>query len=106
MVTADQLVRGATNYYEQEIARKAGGLSQFAAYFLLPSIPGKVKAIYDQYRDNPMLSDLITQDGLINIEEARNRARSAMEHCGSIELASFRLDKNDVESLYSYIVNA
>ena len=103
MATIDQIQRGAVAYYETEIAQKANGLGQFAAYFFLPSIPGIVQSKIAQLRESPLAAGLANADGLIDLDAVRDRALEAMQHCGSVEVGGFRLDKTDVEKLYESI---
>ena len=105
-VTMDQLQRGVVSYYEAEIAQRASGVGQFAAYFIMPSIPGMVAQKVEQFRNLPIASGLITADGLVDIDAVRDRAAEAMKHCGSIELYGFRLNADDVTKLYDHIRRA
>lgn len=106
MVTLDQIQNGITAYYEREIAQKANGLGQFAAYFFMPSVPELVHEKIAALRESPLANGLITPDGLVDLEAARDRATSAMQHCGSVDIMGFRLNKNDIDALYDYIRRA
>ena len=103
MVTIDQVQNGIAAYYEREIAQKANGLGQFAAYFFLPSISSMVSEKINMLRASPLGTGIINADGLIDLDTARERAMSAMQHCGSVDIMGFRLNQNDVENLYEYI---
>lgn len=103
MVTIDQILNGITAYYEKEIAQKASGIGQFAAYFFLPSISNVVQEKISMLRNSPLGAGIINSDGLIDVEAARDRAITAMQHCGSVDVMGFRLNQNDVETLYDYI---
>lgn len=106
MVTLDQLQDGVVAYYEHEIAQKASGLGQFGAYFFMPSLSNLVKSKVSGMKGSPLVEGLMTPDGLIDLEAARDRAADAMQHCGSIDIMGFRLDRSDVDSLYDYIRRA
>ncbi len=106
MVTLDQFQNGITAYYEHEIAQKASGIGQFGAYFFLPSLSNIVKGKIAGLRESPLAEGLISPDGLIDLEAVRDRAAAAMQHCGSIDIMGFRLDRSDVDSLYDYIRRA
>lgn len=106
MVTIDQISKGAAAYFETEFCQKATGAGKFAAYFMLPSVPGIVKGKFNQFRASPFLSDLINPDGLVDLEAAKARAAAAMQHTGSVDVAGFRLDASDVDKLYKYIKEA
>lgn len=105
MVTHDQVIRGATNYYDREIAQKSKGAVRFAAYFLLPSVPGMVEGYVQAFCSSPAAGEIMDGDR-INLEEARDRALQAMEKCGSVEMYGFRFNAQDIEHLYEYIIRA
>ena len=106
MVTLDQIQRGAVSYYESEIAQKANGFGQFAAYFFMPSIPAIIQDKINQFRDSPLADGLINADGLVDLDAVRDRAMGAMQHCGSLEIAGFRLNSDDVNKAYEAIRRA
>ena len=106
MVTLDQVQNGFTAYYEREFAQKASGIGQFAAYFFMPSIPALIQEKIAALRESPLANGLISPDGLVDLEAARDRAISAMQHCGSVDIMGFRISKNDIDSLYDYIRRA
>lgn len=105
-VNADQIAKGATAYYEAELAAKTSGVSQFAAFFLLPSVPGMVKRKVAELAATPFAADLVNADGLVDLDAVRDRAQMAMAKCGSVELMGFRLNADDVSKLYDYIRRA
>ena len=102
-VNYDQLERGVMNFYEKELAQKASGVSQFAMYFLMASIPKKLRGYYDTVRQMGVVDDMINPDGLIDLDMARGRASEAMGKCNGFTLADFRFGAADVDRLYSYI---
>lgn len=103
MVTMDQIKRGAMAYYETEIAQKANGIGQFAAYFLIPAIPGIIDQKVTQLRDSPIGAMLFNADGLADLDKIKEYADNAMQHCGSVEISGFRLDTTDVQKAYDAI---
>lgn len=105
-VTIEQFERGLLNYYESEIAQKATGLGQFAAYFLAPSIPNKVRKKIEDLRGSGMIDDIITPDGQIYIDIARDRALNAMQHCKTVELYGFKFNSSDITKLYDAVERA
>ena len=105
-VSMEQLQRGITSYYESEFCQKSSGVDKFAAYFMLPSIPGIVAKKIDQFRNTPFAEGLINPDGLVDVDAVRERANTAMQHCGSLELMGFRLDTADVDKIYDFIRRA
>ena len=106
MVTLDQIQNGVTSYYEREIAQKANGLGQFAAYFFMPSVPALIREKVESFKGSPLVNGLISPDGLVDLEAVRDRAADAMQHCGSIDVMGFRLNRSDIDSLYDYIRRA
>ncbi len=93
-------------YYETEIARKATGLTQFAAYFIAQDIPKIVSRKIDEFSSTGLLDDLIDEDGKIDIEAAKDRALDAMSHCEQIELVGIRFNKTDIQKLYDAIMRS
>lgn len=106
MVTVDQICRGFAEYYETEVCQKASGIGQFGAYFMLPSINGIIRRKYEELRGSDLLRDIISEDGLLDLDQAHARAAEAMQHCGSLEVAGFKLTSADVDALYSAIKSA
>lgn len=103
MVNQEQIIKGICNYYEAEICKKASGLMQFGAYFLLPSIPARVQSLLADPKVSPILSDLRNEDGLYDLEEVKKRAAEAMRHVGRLEMYGLILNGDDVEMIYNYI---
>ena len=102
----DQIQRGAAMYFEEEICRKAVGPGQFLAYFALPSVPKIVEDKVRQFAASPLGADLVSEDGSIALDRVRDRAKDAMNNVGSLEIMGFRLNTDDVDSLYEYIRRA
>lgn len=102
-VNADQIAKGVTAFYESELATKTSGIGQFTAYFILPSVPGIVRQKVAELAATPLANDLVNADGLIELELLRDRAQTAMQKCGSLEIMGFRLNSDDISKLYDYI---
>ena len=105
-VNADQMARGVAMFYEAEIASKTSGIGKFTSYFVLPSIPEIVRKKVAEFSTSPLAEGLVNADGLIDLDMVRDRAQAAMQKCGSVEAMGFRLDANDISSLYDYIRRA
>lgn len=105
-VNIDQLKRGITAYAEAELCPKVSGIGQFAAYFLLPSVSNIVEAKFHEFQASPLMADLFTENGLLELDEARDRASAALEKVGSLQVMGFRLEPSDADSLYEYIRRA
>ncbi len=106
MVTLEQVQNGVIAFYEHEMAQKANGLGQFAAYFFMPSVPSLIQEKINKLRESPLASGLMSPDGLIDLDAVRDRAAAAMQHCGNIDIMGFRLYNNDINALYDYIRRA
>ena len=106
MVTLDQIKRGVASYYEAEFCQKATGLGKFAAYFVMPSLPGIIDRYMGKLDGLPVLDGIKNADGLFDMEAAKDRAMTAMQHCGNVELMGYRLNADDVEKLYRHIMEA
>ena len=102
-VNVDQIKKGVQSYYENEFCQKASGVDKFAAYFMLPSVPMLVQNKLEQFRATPYSVGMIDADGLVDLDSVRDRAISAMQHCGSLEVMGFRLGESDVDKLYEAI---
>ena len=105
-VNMEQVKRGVQSYYEAEFCQKASGMDKFAAYFMLPSVPMIVQSKVEQFQRTPFAAGLIDADGLVEIDKVRERAISAMQHVGSLEVMGFRLGESDVDKLYEAIRRA
>lgn len=105
-VTMDQVKRGTQAYYETEFCQKATGMDKFAAYFMLPSVPSIVQSKLEQFKSTPLAAGLFNSDGLVDIDAVRERALTAMEHCGNVEVMGFRLGAADIDKLYDNIRRA
>ena len=106
MITMDQFINGVSNYYEQEFCQKANGIAKFTAYFMMPSIPTLVRNKIEPLRGTPFMDGIMDADGKIDLDAVRDRALNAMTHCGSIDVAGFRLNDSDVNKLYEAIRRA
>lgn len=102
----EQIKKGVSSYYEIDMCQKLSGFERFAAYFVLPSIPNLVQDKIEKYKDNPLLFGIFDDNGLVDLEVAKERASLAMQKCGSIDLAGFRLTQSDVERVYDSIRRA
>lgn len=106
MVNAEQIYRGFSQYFEAEFCQKASGVGQFAAYFMLPSADAFVRKKYEEFRNTDLLADIINEDGLLDLDRARDRAETAMQHCGGFNIAGFNVGVSDVDALYKAIRDA
>lgn len=102
----DQIKRGISMYFEEEICRKAVGPGQFFAYFALPSIPKLVEEKVKQFIESPLAADLVAEGGLVDLDTVRARAHEAMGKVGCVELMGFRLDASDIDNMYEFIRRA
>lgn len=93
-------------YYETDIAQKANGVGQFAAYFFQPAVPLIIEQKVAQLRESPVGVLLFNADGLADIEKVKEYADNAMQHCGSVEIFGFRLDITDIQKAYDAIRRA
>lgn len=101
LITIEQLQAGVVKYIEQEVASKAVGIQKFMAYFIIPSVPGKVLELINRYR--AIASLYMDENGNIKIEEAYKAAREAMEKTLQFEAFGLTFNAADVDALYKYI---
>lgn len=105
MVSLPQISKGLITFIEQELIVHGNNKQKFLMYFLMPQIPHKIEQLFDQYKDNIILSDFIKAEG-IDLNSLYKVAKEAINKTGSIELLGIILNEQDMEKLYTYIVNA
>lgn len=107
-ITIDQAQRAILAYLENEVARKASGLTKFGAYFVMGTLQNKFPSILSNFLQNPLISamELVDGDGHIKIDEVYHAARSAMEKAGSISMYGVIFNQSDVDKLYHMMQTA
>jgi len=102
MVTVDQIERGIINYADQEIGRKASGVTKFGVYFMLPVISKRLRSAVDAMRNiDPSVFD---HNGNVDIDVVKARAKEAMDRCGTVEYAGIRFSDSDIDSVVKFIL--
>lgn len=89
-------------YIEQEIARKATGVTKFATYFLMGAMQGKVSKIISSLQSSPIVGmlDVFTEDGHIHLDKIYSWAKTAMERANAVTISGITFNSMDVEKLY------
>lgn len=108
IVTLEHIHAGLAKYVDTEVAPKATGLTKFMVYFFVPSLKKIVNTKLEQLKATGLADDLFTEDGLIELDEAYNRAKTAIQHSGKIMIPQigYIIDETDVDKLYQLIKNA
>lgn len=105
VVNTQQVQMGVVNYIEQEIARKAVGVTKFGVYFMLPKMSKSVVSLINKYQSNPMFEDLFDENGNIKLDDVYNMSKEAIKHSGQFEMFGIIFNESDIDKLYSYIKN-
>ena len=101
-IAIQQAETAIMEFIEQEIARKATGLTKFATYFLMGAMQGKVPNIISNLQSNPIVSllDVFTEDGHIHLDNIYSWAKNAMERANSVTVSGITFNSMDVDKLY------
>ena len=104
-ISQDHLHRAIMTYAEEEIAKKASGLTKFGSYFLIASLYNHPEKTVGALIESPFIkmTDIINPDGTIKADELYSNARSAMEKAYSITIAGITFTISDIDKLYSII---
>lgn len=107
IVTIEQLQAAIIKFVDLEIAPKANSITKFMVYFYVPSLPKLIASKLDEIKSSGIMSDLFTDEGNIKLDEAYQRAKSAMEKSGSVLIPkiNYFVDNSDVDKLYQIIKN-
>lgn len=104
-VTLEQIQAGIVKYIDVEIAPKANGLTKFAVYFFVPSLPKMINNKFNEYKSNPLFTDLFDENGNVELDEIYARAKEAMKHSGKVLIPqiNYFIDEHDIDILYNLI---
>lgn len=105
MVSLPQISKGITTFIEQDLIVHGTSKQKFIMYFIMPQIPQKVESLFNQYKDNIIVSDYIKENG-IDIDGLYRTSKEAINKSGNIELFGIILNENDLDKLYTYISKA
>jgi hypothetical protein len=102
VIPVQQAEMAIMEYIEQEIARKATGVTKFATYFLMGAMQGKIPHLISKLHDNPIVGmlDVFTEDGHIHLDNVYSWAKTAMEKSGAVTMSGITFNSQDVEKLY------
>jgi hypothetical protein len=101
-IAIQQAETAIMEFIEQEIARKATGLTKFATYFLMGAMQGKVPNIISNLQSNPIVAmiDVFDEDGHIHLDKIYSWAKNAMERANAVTISGITFNSMDVEKLY------
>mgnify|MGYP003302320235 CR=1 FL=1 len=105
VVTTDRLHRAIMTYAEEEIARKASGLTKFASYFLISSLANHPEKTVGALLNNPLIkmTDIVNDDGTIKADELYSAARSAMDQSVSVTVSGITFTSSDIDKIYTIL---
>lgn len=101
--SVEQIKIGVSAFIDKEIGAKAVGFQKFATYFMLVKINKAVESYLQQFKDNVMTSDLFNESGNLNLDEAYNLAKQAVQKSGNFTLYGVILGETDIDKIYHYI---
>ena len=101
-IPVQQAEMAIMEYIEQEIARKATGVTKFATYFLMGAMQGKVPHIVSNLQSNPIVAmiDIFDEDGHIRLDSLYSLAKNAMERSGAVTISGITFNSMDIDKLY------
>lgn len=101
-VAIQQAEMAIMEYIEQEIARKATGVTKFATYFMIGAMQGKVSKIISSLQSNPIVGmlEVFTEDGHIHLDNVYSWAKTAMEKSGAVTVSGITFNSQDIDKLY------
>lgn len=105
IISANQFHNAIITYAEEEIARKASGITKFATYFLISSLANHPEKTVGLITNNPFIkmTDIVTEDGNIKADELYSAARSAMEKAVSVTVSGITFTVPDIDKIYTIL---
>lgn len=103
VVSTEQVKNGIIKYVDAEIGVKSEGAVKFLVYFVLPSIPKKVTDYLGAMRSSGVFGDVFDENGNVELDAFRERAKEAMQKCVSVEVMGLAFREPDIDALYEYI---
>lgn len=105
IVNTQQIQRGVINYVENEIAKKATGLTKFGIYFIMPKLSNNTESLIKSLKDNIMFKDMFDENGNIELDYVYNNAKEAIKKSGQFETYGIIFNESDIDKLYNYVKN-
>lgn len=104
-VTQERLHSAIMTYAEEEIARKASGVTKFASYFLITSLASHPEKTVGAIIEHPFIkmTDIVNADGSIKADELYSAARSAMEKSVSVTVSGITFGVSDIDKIYNIL---
>lgn len=104
-VTQERLHSAILTYAEEEIARKASGMTKFASYFLITSLANHPEKTVGAIISNPLIkmTDIVNADGTIRADDLYSAARSAMEKSVSVTVSGITFTVPDIDKIYTIL---
>lgn len=105
IVSADKLHNAIMIYAEEEIARKASGVTKFASYFLIARLHDHPEKTVGVLLNNPIIkmADIVNADGNIDADELYSAARMAMEKSVSVTVSGITFTVPDIDKIYNIL---
>ena len=106
-ISIDKAQTAIMSYIENEIAKKATGVTKFATYFVVGRMQTKFPEIVHSLQGNPIVSamGIFDDHGNVRVDEVYNAARMAMEKTGSVSVMGIIFNQADVDKLYQLMIS-
>lgn len=105
IVSTDKLHNAIMTYSEEEIARKASGVTKFASYFLIARLQNHPEKTVGALLNHPIIkmADIVNADGNIDADELYSAARMAMEKSVSVTISGITFTVPDIDKIYNIL---
>lgn len=107
-ITIEQAQRAVMSFVENEIAKKATGVTRFGAYFVMGALQNKFPKVVSNILNTPIVAmmDFTDEHGHLKIDEIYQFARDAINKAGSIEMYGIIFNQSDIDKLYHLMQTA
>jgi hypothetical protein len=102
-VNTEQIQLGATNFIENEIAKKAVGANKFIIYFAIPIISKKISQYVNKFSTDPIMADMFDENGKVDLDMVYNMAKGAVSKSGQFVYYGIVFNEDDIDKLYASI---
>ena len=102
-VNTQQIQVGVNNFIENEIGKKAVGVTKFGIYFALPIIDKKITQYINSFAQNELTKEFFDENNNVDIDTLYNMSKSAIKKSGQFVLYGIVFNETDLDKLYTYI---
>ena len=104
-INTEQLQRAIVQYFDSEIVAKATGVKKFTMGLVAELYRPKITSLITSLTNNSLIkmSDIVDENGLINIDQLYNAAKESIKKSGQFILFDIIFNETDVDKLYNII---